>query len=258
MPPPTALAQDLALALDPARLMQACGLTPDPWQAALLRSMAPRVLLLCSRQSGKSTTTASVALHTALYQPPALVLLLSPSLRQSQELFCKVLEASRRLDPTRAVPPEQESALRLELTNGSRLVALPGKEETVRSYSGVRVLIIDEAARVPDALYYAVRPMLAVSGGRLLALSTPFGKRGWFHKEYTQGQGWERVTITAQECPRIPPAFLEEERRSLPALWFNAEYMCEFTDTEDSVFTYEHVMGALTPEVTPLFRGEVS
>jgi hypothetical protein len=61
----SALAHDLAMALDPAVLMQTGGLPPDPWQAALLRSAAPRLLLLCCRQSGKSTTTASLALHTA-------------------------------------------------------------------------------------------------------------------------------------------------------------------------------------------------
>src|SRR5207245_11315659 len=114
--------------------------------------------------------------HTALYQPRSLVLLLSPSLRQSAELFKKVIGAYRTLDVT--VPTEAESALRLELVNSSRIVSLPGTESTIRGYSGVRLLIIDEAARVPDDLYYSVRPMLAVSGGRLVALSTPFGKRG--------------------------------------------------------------------------------
>ena len=168
-----ALTTDLAMALDPARLMQACGLPPDPWQRDVLRSAAPRQLLLCCRQSGKSSTCACLALHRALYEPGALILLLSPSLRQSQELFRKVQSAYRVLGhPT---PLQTESALRFEMGNGSRIIALPGTEPTVRGYSGVDLLVIDEASRVLDELYYSVRPMLAVSGGALVALSTPFG-----------------------------------------------------------------------------------
>ena len=246
----TALAHDLALALDPARLMGACGLTSDPWQAALLRSSGSRILLLASRQSGKSQTTAILALHTVLYQPGSLILLLSPSLRQSQELFKKVLDAYRAL--AAPVPPQAESALRLELTNGSRIVSLPGTESTIRGYSGVSLLVIDEAARVSDDLYFSVRPMLAVSAGRLIALSTPFGKRGFFYEAYTEGEGWERVMITASDCPRIPAAFLAEERRSLPALWFESEYLCRFVDVADQVFATDDIQAALSADVLPL------
>lgn len=245
------LARDLAWALDPALLMAHAGLPPAPWQREFLRSGAQRLLLLCSRQSGKSTVVATLALHEALYHPPALVLLLSRALRQSQELFRKVLDVYRVCDQT--VPPEAESALRLELQNGSRIISLPGKEETVRSYSGVRLLVIDEAARVPDALYYAVRPMLAVSGGRLVGLSTPWGKRGFFHQEWTEGQGWERVKITAEQCPRIAPEFLVEERRSLGEWWVKQEYGCEFVETVDQIFSYDLVMSAVSNDVQPLF-----
>jgi Terminase large subunit, T4likevirus-type, N-terminal len=238
---------------DASTLMHRAGMTPDPWQDTLLRSTAPRIALLCSRQSGKSTTTAALALHTALAQPGSLVLLLSPSLRQSQELFRKVLDVYRPLEALMST--EQESALRMELTNGSRILSLPGGESTIRGYSGVRLLVIDEAARVPDDLYYAVRPMLAVSGGRLVALSTPWGKRGWFHHEYEEGEGWERIKITAEDCPRISKEFLEEERRSMPAMFFAAEYLCEFTDTEDSVFAYSDVQAAVSRDVQPLFPG---
>jgi len=74
------LADDLRAALDPCEIMRRAGLEPDPWQRDLLRSRAPRSLLLCTRQAGKSTVTAALALHEAIYRPPALVLLLSPSL----------------------------------------------------------------------------------------------------------------------------------------------------------------------------------
>ena len=83
--------QTLALALDPTLLFELRGLAPDPWQRDLLRSTAPRILLNCSRQAGKSTTVAALALHTALFRPDSLILLLSRSQRQSSELFRKVL-----------------------------------------------------------------------------------------------------------------------------------------------------------------------
>jgi hypothetical protein len=251
---PTELATDLLYALDPARFMAATGTIPDSWQADLLRSVAPQVLLLCSRQSGKSSTCALLALHQAIYQPGNLILLLSPSLRQSQELFKKVQNAYRLL-PT-PPPLAAESALRYELANGSRILALPGIEGTVRGYSGVNLLVIDEAARVADALYYSVRPMLAVSGGRLIALSTPWGKRGWFFQEWTGEGEWERFKITAHDCPRISQAFLDDERRSMPAMVYVAEYECAFTDVEDSVFAYEDVQAAVSGEVEPLFGAE--
>jgi hypothetical protein len=94
-----ALLDDFRIGLDPARVMAAAGLVPDRWQSELLRSRAARVLLNCCRQSGKSTTTAAMALHAALYTPDSLVLMLAPALRQSQELFRKVTALSGALLP---------------------------------------------------------------------------------------------------------------------------------------------------------------
>ncbi len=146
----------------------------------------------------------------------------------------------------------------MELANRSRIEALPGTEKTVRGFSGVDLLIVDEAARVADELYYSVRPMLAVSGGRLLMLSTPFGKRGVFYREWTEGAGWERYEVPASRCPRIPAAFLDEERRSIGEWWYAQEYECRFMEAVDSVFSHELVSAALSDEVAPLFEGGVT
>jgi hypothetical protein len=245
------LARDLQMRLDPAAVMRCAGMDPDPWQESLLRSRADRMLLLCARQTGKSTVTGAIAYHEVSYNPGSLVLLLSPSLRQSQELFRKVADFRNRLGD--AVPVKDESALRVEWQNGSRIVALPGTEETVRGFSGVRLLIVDEAARVADSLYFAIRPMLAVSGGRLICLTTPFGKRGFFHEEWAGPNAWERVRITARECPRISPAFLEEERNSLGDWWYRQEYECDFADTSDQYFRTEDILRAFSDDVQPLF-----
>lgn len=247
---PRVLASDLATALDPVVLAARAGLPPDPWQAEVLRSTAPRLLLNCSRQSGKSSTVAVLAAHTALYQPPALVLLLSPGLRQSVELFKKVLAVYHAAGQPAAA--DAESVLRLELTNGSRIIALPGKEATLRGFSGVSLLVLDEASRIEDALYYATRPMLAVSGGRLILLSTPFGKRGVFHHEWTEGPDWQRIEIHAEQCGRIPADFLAAERAALPAWIYRQEYECSFEEDAQAVFAYADVHAALTDDLEPL------
>lgn len=237
-------ATDLAMAFDRVAFAQAVGIEPDRWQEDLLRSTATRVLLNCARQSGKSTVAGVLAVHAALHESHSLVLLLSPTLRQSQELFKKCLSIYRAAD--NPVPPESETALTLTLEN----VSLPGKEGTVRGYSGVRLLAIDEAARVPDDLYASVRPMLAVSGGRLVALSTPFGTRGWWYEAWiNQEEPWERYRITVEECPRISPEFLAEEQRNVGEWWFRQEYFCEFLDAQSQAFRRDDIEEMFSEEV---------
>ncbi len=248
-----ALAEDLACSLDPVRLAHRMGIAPDSWQERVLRSPSKQVILNCSRQVGKSTVTGILAGHTALYEPDAPVLLLSPTERQSLELLRKVKDTLRQLG-TETAEVEKDNALSLEFASGSRILALPGKEGTIRGFSGVRLLVIDEASRVPDALYQAVRPMLAVSGGRIVLLSSPAGKRGFFHHEWTAGgDDWERVEITAYDCPRISRAWLGKERASIGDWWFEQEYLCQFKETTEQVFGYDEVMGALSSDVAPLF-----
>src|SRR5215212_8563036 len=87
----------LAMALDPVALSRAAGIVPDDWQAGILRSTAPRTLLNASRQSGKSTTTGTLAVHEAIYRPGSLTLMLSPGLRQSGELFRKAVHVYRTM-----------------------------------------------------------------------------------------------------------------------------------------------------------------
>src|SRR5215208_5463740 len=245
------LVEDLKLGLDRVAFARALELDPDAWQRELLRSTSDRILLNCSRQSGKSTMTAVIALHRALYYPGSLILCLAPALRQSQELFGKVLGFYRDLG--RPVSPQAERKLSLELENGSRIITLPASEKTIRGFSGTSLLVLDEAARVEDELFFAVRPMLAVSGGSLMMLSTPYGKRGIFYEEWIGGHGWERYEVPASQCPRISGEFLEEERASLPPFIFRQEYECSFEETEDQVFTTDMIDRALTDEVKRLF-----
>ena len=245
-------ASDLALALDRAAFARAVGLEPDPWQERLLRSSSDRVLLNCARQSGKSLMSAVIALHRAIYHPGSLVLILAPAERQAKETFGKVATLYHALG--HSVAPDSFRKLGMQLASGSRIEALPGTEKTIRGFSGVDLLILDEASRVDDELYFAVRPMLAVSGGALMMLTTPYAKRGIFFEEWNGGHGWERYEVPARECPRISEAFLEEERQALPPWVYRQEYECSFEETEDQVFTTDMIDRAVTGEVKPLFE----
>jgi len=117
--------KDVAYCLDPVQwAKEALDFSPDPWQADLLRSPEKRILLNCCRQSGKSTTAAVLSLHTALYRPGSLILMVSPSLRQSLELFRKLSGFADQLDPS--PPRSEDNKLSAVFGNKSRVVALPG------------------------------------------------------------------------------------------------------------------------------------
>ena len=251
-----ALASDMRCALDPTTFAsERLGFEPDPWQIAVLRLFKDDTLLNCSRQAGKSTITAIIALHTALYQPGSLTLLGSPSLRQSGELFGKVTDFLGCLD----TPPElvEDNKTSFQLINGSRVVSLPGTGDTVRGYSAPALVVEDEAAYVEDSFYTAIRPMLATSGGRLILMSTPHGQRGHFHKAWTSGGDWRRVEVPATECPRISEEYLERERREYGEDYVRQEYLCQFLDVHDAVFRQRDIDRMLDESVEPLFPGEV-
>jgi hypothetical protein len=192
----------------------------------VLRSQSKRLLLNCSRQSGKSTVASIAACHRATFRQKSVQLLISPSLRQSSELFGKVLDVLRACPfaPKRI----EESKLSLRLANGARIISLPSSEDTIRGYSSVDRVIEDESAFVDDSLNIAVRPMLAVSGGDLWLMSTPNGRHGHFFEAWEKGgKTWDRHTVAAREVPRIKPEFLEEEKRVLGARYAQ-EYECAF------------------------------
>ena len=242
------IAADIARCLDPVQLAASIGMDCDDWQASVLRSDHPRILLNTARQTGKSTTCAVKAVHVATYEPGSLILLLSPSQRQSAELFKKIMAVYRSLG--KPVPSDAESATTLVLENGSRVVSLPGSESTVRAYSAVRLLLIDEAARCDDAAIAACRPMLAVSGGSMVMLSTPFGRRGTFWDAWEHGGPvYERYEVPASQVSRISAAFLEEERQALGEWFYASEYECAFGDDVAAAFASDEIEACFSDDI---------
>ncbi|HBY62377.1 MAG TPA: hypothetical protein DEH78_21345 [Solibacterales bacterium] len=225
---------------------------PDPIQERALLG-GDRVMLCCSRQWGKSTVTAIRALHSAYYDPRALVLIASPSLRQSKLLLRVIRRLAARLGLHR-LPGDGDNPSSLRFPRGGCIIGLPGKPDTIVGFSGVSMLIFDEAARVSDELFESLNPVLAVSGGELWAISTPKGKRGFFYRIWSRNPGdeWLRIEAPATSCSRIPKDFLERQRRDLPDRKFRQEYLCEFLEPEGAVFSAAMLANLLTDDVLPL------
>jgi len=241
--------EDFRWALDPVAFAEeGLDLTLDEWQKRVLGWHGKRLLLNCSRQSGKSFIAALKSLHTALYEAESLTLLISASQEQASVLFGVIRRMSLLLP--RCLDKTEDNKLSATFANGSRIKSLPSREGTIRGYSSVSLIVVAEAAKVEDEVYMTVRPMLAVSCGTLMLMSTPFGKRGFFFREWTEGgDDWERVKITADDCPRISKEHLEQERRTLSEWWFRQEYYCEFCETVDQVFTHEEITQAISAGV---------
>jgi Terminase large subunit, T4likevirus-type, N-terminal len=238
--------------LEPARwAREVLGFDPNPVQEQVLSPNNRHGILNCSRQWGKSTLTALKAVHRACFERNSLVLVVSPSERQSAEFVMKAAQFMCQLGLR--VKGDGKNKISLLFPNGSRIVGLPSKEMTVRGFSAVSLLIVDEAARVPNVMYDSIRPMLAVSDGDLWLMSTPFGRRGFFYEEWVGNDpDWTRVTATAEECPRISKRFLEKERTKISEAWFRQEYLCEFTLEAGALFDEAMIRGCIQKELKPL------
>lgn len=216
------------------------GIRLDPWQKTALDCTSRFQLWNCSRQSGKSLMLAVRALHQAAEFSNSLALILSASMRQATETFHKVLSLYRTMDN----PPERldDSSSVMTLKNGSRILVLPGSEGTVRGYSAPDVIMLDEAAHIPDALYYAIRPMLVTSGGQLILSSSPFAKLGFFWevwKARKQAPEWWWCEVPWTDCPRIDETMIEADRRAMSREVFDREYNCQFMDVVGGLFSSE-------------------
>ncbi len=227
---------------DPVEFAGQVGIEPDDWQAEVLASEHPRKILCCGRQTGKSTVAAILSIHKALTQAGSTVLVVAPGERQAKLLFSKAASLYKRAGYP--LPAHSERRTGLELSNGSVIEALPAVERTTRGYS-VDLLVVDEAAGVADMDYHGILPALIATQGEQVLLSTPRGKRGFFHELWHSADDWMRVMIRSDEVCRIRTEDLEVFRRTMPEQFFRQEFHCEWLDTEGGLFSYDDIEAAL-------------
>ena len=222
----------------------------DSVQSQILRSRHKRIIINCHRQWGKSAISSFLCLHTAIYRPRSLSLLVAPSLRQSSENFRKVLDALNLGDRPEL---QEDTKLSLKLSNGSRIVALPGSQRTIRGFSAPDLIVIDEDGQAEDELFEGVYPMLTSNvNGRMVLCSTPWLPSGHFHKIWTEGDGWLKICIKASQNPRLSPETIAEAKLQLSPQAFARDYECEFVEPEGQIFSSELFKSLSNPNVLAL------
>lgn len=244
------------------------GFTPDEWQAKFLLSKQLDIIINCSRQTGKTMMAGVKAAHMARYVPESMIVLVSHTQKQATFVQQWVSRATLAAQPSASeqvkwqTPSDRRtdfdiyeidsttgggrivnrSVLSMELANGSRVDSVPASSEAVRGYSP-HMIIIDEAAYVPDPVYDSIRPMRAEHPVQLVLLSSAGFKRGFFYREWIgDDPDWQRIQVLADDCPRITPAFLAKERTKMTSEdMFLREYYCQFMEVSGGIFPSDQI-----------------
>ena len=246
--------REIAYRVDPVLwVREILNMAPTPWQETFLRS--PRgasILALTARQVGKTTTAAWGIAHCMLFTPGSLSVIACPAQRQSAEAVRRVKDALIKA----GAKFESEHVYGLELENGSRVLALPGSDDSIRGLTVDGWIVADEAARLPNDLIAALRPMRARRPqARFSMLSTAWSRTDPFWTAWASDeQSWIRLKATADEVETFSAEFLEQERSALGENVFKREYLGIPLGGQASPFTwelYEHATQSHEPLVPP-------
>ena len=231
--------REIAYRLDPALwVREVLKVTPTPWQETFLRAPGgASILVLTARQVGKTTTAAWAIANTMLFKPGSLSVIACPAQRQSAEAVRRVRANLHQVGAGFA----SDNVYGLELKNGSRVLALPGSDDSIRGLTVDGWIVADEAARLGEDLIAALRPMRARRPQtRLAMLSTAWSRTDPFWLAWTgDDPSWLRLKATAEEVDLFSPDYLAAERRSLGEAAFKREYLGIPASDQASPFGWE-------------------
>ena len=225
----------------PSKSLNAPQFSWDKWQQEVL-DYDGDITIRAGRQVGKSEVISSKACKFSLTHAGTTTLIIAASQRQSSLLFEKV-RANFDLMETKGekVYAEKPTLTKILLKNGSRVYSLPAGRTGyfIRGFT-IDLLIADEAAYIPEEVWKAVIPMIAVSKqlrgmGHIILLSTPFGKGGYYYNSFTDTD-FKNFHVSSEKCPRIPAEFLRKERQRLSKQDYAQEYLGEFTEAWNQFF----------------------
>ena len=244
--------------VDPTILLErVVGGAPDPWQRDLLTTTADTIMVLASRRIGKSTTVGVMAAQE-LSKDEHTVIILSPTLAQSQLLFAKISRVWDLIGLPIGI--KRRTLTELHLANHSSVICVPAGQdgEGARGY-GVKqgILAYDEAAFVPDKVFAATLP-IAEDDAKTVLITTPGGKNGkafemWSdHDEYPDVH---RIRACSLDLPRMAKT-VARARKNMTSFEFGVEHGLSWMGAGRPFFSGEAIDRAYT-DTPPIELGDL-
>ncbi len=220
-------------------------LTLDPWQERL-KLLKGNIVIVSGRQSGKSAGVSILAGDEAMNIPNSFILIGAYVIEQAQWIFRKIHDYILAMQPKQI--KGKVTLNFLELKNGSKIYCRPIGDTGggMRSFTATMV-ILDETAMIPDRAWEAIEPVISITKGRVILLSTPQGKKGFFYRA-TKNKDYTLIHVSARDCPRHSKAFLDRKQAEMSPVAFATEYLGEFIDDYNRKFTEEWVKKVCTIE----------
>jgi len=210
----------------------------DDWQKEVMNCKG-NICLRSGRQVGKSTVVSILAAEFAVNNPKKVVVIIANVQRAAINLFLKVQNYLH--DNHKKKIAKRMTLSYAKLKNGSEIHCLPAGDtgEGIRGFT-VDLLIADEAAYIKPTVWTAITPMLAITRGRKILLSTPHGRTGYFYDCFNDPT-YTSFHVSAEDCPRKDVKFLENEKKRMTKVQYATEYLGEFIDELKQFFPTELV-----------------
>tara|TARA_Y100000310_G_scaffold104180_1_gene102509 strand:- start:123 stop:1370 length:1248 start_codon:yes stop_codon:yes gene_type:complete len=218
----------------------------DEWQKKVL-SQKGNICLRSGRQVGKSTVISIKAAEYAVNNKKKTVLVVAAVERQAYHLFEMTLNyLTDNYKSHIKMGKNRPTKSKIQLKNGSVIMCLPTGVSGlgIRGYT-IDLLIADEAAFIPEEVWTAITPMLSVTKGDIILLSTPHGKEGFYYDCF-QNEDYSSFHISSEECGRIDDKFLKREKERMTKVQYAQEYLGEFVDELMQFFSTDLIRSAMT------------
>lgn len=225
--------------------------TLDPWQKDVLDAK-DNIVVRSGRQAGKSSVIAIKAGEYAIKNAKSQTLVISAVERQAYLLFEKILTyINARYPKWVKMGRDRPTKSQIRLKNGSIIRCLPTglTGHGIRGYT-INLLIADEAAFIPEEVWTAVTPMIAITRGKMILLSTPFGREGYFYRCFSDDT-FTQFHVSSEDCPRADMNFLKQEKKRMTKLQYAQEYLGMFVDELRQWFSDELIKKVMSLERNP-------